>query len=145
MGEPGPFRRDFLELVRFGLVGVLNTVAALGIIFLLMACGVGVYTANVIGFCVGLTISFLLNRSWTFRGSGPLHARQIGTFILAVAIAYAANIASVFAWIESGLDPYIATILGMPVYTVLFYLLSKFVVFPTSVPVSEREDRRFDR
>jgi putative flippase GtrA len=57
------------QFIKFGLVGVSNTVIAFGIYtVLLKAFGVWYIAASGIGFAVGAVNGFLLNRSWTFRG-----------------------------------------------------------------------------
>ncbi|HEX3910004.1 MAG TPA: GtrA family protein [Solirubrobacteraceae bacterium] len=55
--------------MKFGIVGVSNTVLAFGIYTLLLkAFGVWYLAASAIGFVVGAVNGFLLNRRWTFAG-----------------------------------------------------------------------------
>lgn len=58
-----------IQFVKFGIVGVSNT-ALTFIVYtvLLKAFGVWYLAASAIGFVVGATNGFLLNRRWTFRG-----------------------------------------------------------------------------
>ncbi len=59
------------QFAKFGLVGVSNTLIAYGVFTLLEEVfGVWYIAASGIGFAVGATNGFLLNRSWTFRGHG---------------------------------------------------------------------------
>jgi putative flippase GtrA len=57
-----------IQFVKFGLVGVSNTVLTF-IVYTLLLKGLGVWylAASAIGFIVGATNGFLLNRRWTFR------------------------------------------------------------------------------
>lgn len=58
-----------VQFVKFGIVGVSNTVLAIGIYTLLLKVfGVWYLAANAIGFVVGAVNGFLLNRRWTFAG-----------------------------------------------------------------------------
>jgi putative flippase GtrA len=56
------------QFVKFGIVGVSNTVLAFAIYtVLLKVFGVWYLAASGIGFAVGAVNGFLLNRRWTFR------------------------------------------------------------------------------
>ncbi len=68
----GRFRPSWYPLVvqfmKFALVGVSNTLLTLLVYtFLLKVAGVWYLAASAIGFIVGATNGFLLNRRWTFR------------------------------------------------------------------------------
>jgi putative flippase GtrA len=70
---PGPLARlnapVVVQFVKFGLVGVSNTVLAFAIYtVLLKVFGVWYLAASAIGFIVGAVNGFLLNRRWTFAG-----------------------------------------------------------------------------
>jgi putative flippase GtrA len=69
---PGPARRlsapVLLQFVKFGIVGVSNTLLTFLVYTLLLKVfGVWYLAASAIGFGVGATNGFLLNRRWTFR------------------------------------------------------------------------------
>src|ERR1700691_796965 len=57
-----------VQFVKFGIVGVSNTLLTLVVYtVLLKVFGVWYVAASGIGFAVGATNGFLLNRRWTFR------------------------------------------------------------------------------
>lgn len=58
-----------IQFVKFGIVGVSNTLLFLAVYTLLVE-GLGVWylAASALGFLVGAVNGFLLNRRWTFRG-----------------------------------------------------------------------------
>jgi putative flippase GtrA len=57
-----------VQFVKFGIVGVSNTVLTLVVYtVLLKVFGVWYLAASAIGFVVGATNGFLLNRRWTFK------------------------------------------------------------------------------
>ena len=57
-----------VQFVKFGIVGVSNTLLTLLVyVLLLKVFGVWYLAASAIGFAVGATNGFLLNRRWTFR------------------------------------------------------------------------------
>jgi putative flippase GtrA len=58
-----------VQFVKFGIVGVSNTLLSFGIYTLLLkGFGVWYLAASAIGFVVGAVNGFLLNRRWTFAG-----------------------------------------------------------------------------
>lgn len=59
------------QFLKFGLVGVSNTLLTF-VVFTILVQVVGVWyvAASAVGFLVGASNGFLLNRSWTFRGHG---------------------------------------------------------------------------
>lgn len=122
-------RVNFSEIYRFSVVGILNTCATLAVIYALMLIQLNAYIANLIGYSVGLVISFTLNRRWTFRSRTNSPLKTAGRFLIAVLFSYLANIVVVHLLLTMNVSPYLAQVAGMPVYTVCFFVLSKFFVF----------------
>ncbi len=74
-------KKSFLQLIKFGLIGVSNTLidflvaAALNAIF-------GIYyLAKIIGYACGIANSYFWNSRWTFREERRRDAREIVTFV----------------------------------------------------------------
>src|ERR1700678_329584 len=71
-----------VQFVKFGIVGVSNTLLTLVVYtVLLKVFGVWYLAASAIGFIVGATNGFLLNRKWTFKehvGDRPTPGRGGG-------------------------------------------------------------------
>jgi len=123
---------------RFLLVGVGNTLAGLVIIYLAKAVGIGDVTANATGYGVGLVLSFVLNKRWTFRHDGPVLSTLM-RFIVVIGLAYVANLAVVLGAISVlGINSYIAQALGIPAYTAVAYLGSRWYVFSVRIQVLEQ-------
>ena len=58
-----------VQFVKFGIVGISNTLITFAVYTLLLkGFGVWYLAASAIGFIVGATNGFVLNRRWTFRG-----------------------------------------------------------------------------
>jgi putative flippase GtrA len=121
--------------VRFAVVGVLNTVAALLVIYTLKyVFATPDIAANLIGYAVGLTTSYTLNRRWTFDFRGP-HRDAIGRFVLVTLIAYGANLASVYAAVSLfAMNSYVAQSVGVVPYTLISYFGSRFFAFAAPSP-----------
>jgi len=131
----------FVRPARFLLSGAVNTAVGLALIYFGMWLGLGDVTANLVGYAVGITISFLLNRNWTFEHRGHLAIAAL-RFALAVATAYLANLVTMLAardWL--GLDSWLAQTLAVGPYTVILYLLSSHFVFPRA-PMRDMPPRK---
>jgi putative flippase GtrA len=117
--------------MRFGVVGLANTMVGLLTIYLLKwPGGLGNTAANLGGYCVGLAMGFVLNRSWTFYHSG-LWLPAFVRFFLVFVVAYATNLGMVLVLIDHfRINGYIAQALGIPPYTGVFYLGSRYFAFP---------------
>jgi putative flippase GtrA len=116
--------------VKFVLVGVSNTFVGLGTIYAMKSLvGLGDASSNLIGYGVGLSWSFLLNRSWTFE-----HREHPGTalvrFFAVALVAYIVNLATVLYCVRVlQVNGYLAQAVGIPPYTILFYFGCKHFAF----------------
>ena len=79
------------QAVRFVLVGAFTALADYGSYRLLLALDVAISPAKAGGFVVGTTLSYLLNRAWTFGAAGREHA--VGRFIVVYAATLVVNVA----------------------------------------------------
>jgi putative flippase GtrA len=129
----GARRATVDQLLRFGGVGIFNTVLTFStIVGMKVVLGASDLAANAAGYAVGLLVSFLLNRQWTFRAAAGDKDRvvsQIVRFLGIFFVAYAINIATVFSLIALGVNPYLAHAAGMPLYTLVFFLGCRRYVF----------------
>lgn len=118
-------------MIRFAIVGALNTLLTLAVIFGLKLCfDADDALANLLGYLLGLVNSYSLNRRWTFGHSGSI-ALSLPAFLLVQAVAYVVNLAVVLTVIAAGLNAYAAHVAGMPLYMSISYLGSRYFVFPS--------------
>ena len=116
--------------IRFLLVGIVNTITGLSVIY---ACkwflGFNDVVANLCGYSIGLTVSFMLNSRWTFQYRGsvwPAASRFLTVFL----IAYMTNLFVVLLLIENfAVNSYLAQAIGVPPYTLIFYAGSRWLAF----------------
>jgi putative flippase GtrA len=135
MRSSRPF--DYLQIVRFASVGVLNTAFGYTVILFALWLGNGDIVSNLIGYTAGLVLSFGLNRQWTFGSTKNvlpnIVARYVGMFL----VAYAVNLGIVLAARSTGLmDGPMIHLLGISAYTFLFYVGSVYFVFAENTPIS---------
>jgi putative flippase GtrA len=121
------------SLTRFLLVGAANTAVGLGVILAAKRwANLGDAAANLLGYGVGLAVSFTLNKKWTFRWSGRTPA-ALRRFLLVFAAAYAANLVTVLGLIRAGVEGNWAQVCGVAPYTLVFYVGSRLYAFsPTA-------------
>jgi putative flippase GtrA len=119
--------------LKFFVVGVANTLIGLLAIYLCKwALGFGDMLANICGYMVGLALSFVLNRSWTFRHAGRALPALV-RFLVIFALAYVLNLATVFIAIRSfGVNSYLSHAIGNVPYTVFFYFGSRHFAFSSA-------------
>ena len=133
--SPGGLR----ELIKFITVGIFNTF--LGLIVIYVAkwfFQLGDIAANLWGYALGILVSFGLNSQWTFEYSGPKKSAFL-KFLLVALLAYGANLLVVMLLIHrSGLNSYIAQAFGIPAYTLVSYLASKYFVFRSASATEPR-------
>ena len=73
------------QAAKFGVVGVLNTLLSLAIIWIMTKkMGSAEATANLTGYIAGLINSFFLNRKWTFRSKGKVFGGAVKFFLVFV-------------------------------------------------------------
>lgn len=61
---------NFLQFMRYGMVGVVNTLLTFVSFVLLRHIGVGLDLSNFLSFSLGMICSFTLNKLWAFRARG---------------------------------------------------------------------------
>lgn len=116
--------KSFGYLIRYLLVGVVNTIVGFGLIFILMYLGINPYISNVIGYCVGVIVSFILNSKITFKAKARFYK-----FFITMAIAWIIQFCILNICILYGVNEYISQVVAGVIYIVVGFLLSKIVVF----------------
>lgn len=125
-------KRTLGELGRFACVGILNTIVGFGVIVLVLTkTELGPFAANLSGYCVAGTVSFYLNRSFTFRADRSHW--PVGSFLLAMVAAWCVNAVVLAVALRIVANPIMAQAPAFIAYTGTFFVLSKFVVFRRSV------------
>ena len=74
--------RSFPPPIKFGMVGLLNTGVDFAVFTLLTYWGWAYPLAQAVSFTSGVLNSYVLNRSWTFPGSGGSTRRSLLRFVI---------------------------------------------------------------
>jgi len=122
--------QDLKGPIKFAVIGIANTLTGLFLIYLCKwLLGFGDMMANTCGYTIGLALSFILNRRWTFGHSGPV-LPALAPFLAIFILAYLSNIAAVFVALNSlEMNSYLAQASGMLPYAVIFFFGSRYVTF----------------
>ncbi len=129
-----------MQFVKFGIVGVSNTLLTfLVYTVLLKVFGVWYLAASAIGFIVGATNGFLLNRRWTFRdhvGDALTPVR----WAIVQSCGLALNEGLLFLFVsEAGLDKLVGQALATVAVTLTTFFANRawtFRMHPHDTPVA---------
>lgn len=118
------------EIIKYGLVGVINTIIGYGVFLIAYEWAkFSPEMANAIGYLFGLCAAFILNKIFVFNQREISFVESV-RFLIAFMLAFGLNQAMLIFLINYSPVPVeVAQIFAMAIYTVLFYLLSKYFVF----------------
>ncbi len=117
------------KALRFGIVGVFNTVVDVAAFALLLAAGATALAANVGAWLVAVSFSYAINSRWSFERSGELHeARSIARFLgMGALISLGVSSAAILALAPlTGLWP--AKLIGIVAAAVLNFFAARWSI-----------------
>jgi len=122
------------QSLRYTTVGLVNTAIGLMAIFaIIFFFNTYPALANAIGYAIGLTVSFVLNRFWTFGDTQSI-GKVLPSFLLTAAISYLLNLSVVLLGTNYyGVGHYLIQFFGIGVYTIAMFLGCRWFVFHTTV------------
>lgn len=87
-------RQTAFQFLRFGATGAVGFSVDAGILYALVKLGADPYLARLISFAVAVTVTWIINRSWTFRttaniASNNRYIRYLLVQMTAVSVNYA--------------------------------------------------------
>jgi putative flippase GtrA len=126
-----------VQFVKFGIVGVSNTLLTFAVYtVLLKVFGVWYLAASAIGFAVGATNGFLLNRRWTFRehvGDALTPVR----WAIVQSCGLAINEALLYLFVHDvHLDKLLAQVFATAVVTITTFFVNRAWTFRTHSPAA---------
>lgn len=131
-----------IQFIKFGIVGVANTLLTFAIYTLLLKVfGVWYLAASAIGFIVGTVNSFLLNRRWTFRGHvGDALTPLRWAVVQCTGLGVNEGLLYVFVH-DARVDKLLAQAFATAVVTVTTFFANRAWTFrsPTSVAVADSD------
>ena len=122
-----------LQLLKYGLVGIANTLSGYAVIFICIAyLNFSAVLGNLTGYIFGLVCSFFLNSSFTFSDTN--YSLQKGLrFLLVFIIAYLCNLLTLLITLHVfGLSDLVAQLPALVVFFFVSFFLNKYFVFESS-------------
>lgn len=124
------------QLLRFVLVGGLNTAFGVGIYCLAIFIGLPYFMATLVSNILGVLFNFLTTGNLVFRNSNPL---LITRFVACYVVIYFVNTAFVKLMLMAGFNNYWAGILVTPIVALCSYGLLKYFVYRTPQQHEEKD------
>ncbi len=122
--------KEFYTMLRYGAVGLVNTGVTAVVIFLLKLTGLHYSLYTLAGYAVGITISFFLNRRFTFRKQDNKASRQLIKFLsVTISLLLLTQLLQYILIDLAGINETISVIIGMVFYTGTGYILNRHIVF----------------
>lgn len=117
-------------LARYAAVGLLNTAVGYGLIlFLQFEADFSARAANLVGFGVGWSVSYMLTRCVVFRHQRA-HGPALALFALGAGLCWCLNAATLHVALRFEWHGSIAQAAAVLSYTISFYLWNRYVAFP---------------
>ena len=119
------------QFVRYGAVGVLTNGVGYVLYLALSWGGVDPKLAMSLLYAVGVVISFLANRSWSFRHDGKLR-KSFPRHLIAYAVGYLINLILLWVGVDRlGIPHEVVQALAIVVVAAILFAMLKFWVFRT--------------
>ena len=117
------------KFLKFGLVGIINTVITLVIFNILNFIGINYIVANTIGYIGGMVNSYVWNNKWVFKANSK-ELSTIGKFIIVNLIVMILNNFILILLVEKlGLNTIFAQIIALGITTVINFVGNKLWTF----------------
>ena len=135
--------RDLRQFLRYLVVGVMNTLVTLIVIFLCKSVfDINIWVSNALGYVAGVINSFIWNKLWVFNSRSGAVKGEMFRFAIGFAVCYSLQFAvtwvlnqmlgglewdllGVFTMSGYGL----ATLVGMVCYTLANFIFNRLVTF----------------
>lgn len=125
------------QFVKFGLVGVSNTLITLLVYTLLLnVLGVWYVAASALGFAVGAVNGFLWNRAWTFKGHVGDSLTPVRWFVVQ-GCGLLVNSALIYLFVDgAGMGKLVGQGVTIVIVTVLTFLANRSWTFRAQAPAA---------
>lgn len=125
----------FQQFIKFGLVGVSNTVISLGIYYLMVWLGSHYLIANIVGFIVSVCNSFFWNSKFVFKDKREeSRVRSFLKMTCSYGVTFVLSNVLMYLQIDIiGISKYIAPLVGLVITIPINFLLNKIWAFKDKV------------
>ena len=118
-----------VQMVRYVVLGISMNLIGYGLYLMMTWFDIDPKAAMTIGYALGLAISFLGNKKWTFSHEGQLSKTAYRFFLMHLS-GYLFNLGCLYAFVDIYEFPHYIVQLGvMGILAVYFFIMLKFFVF----------------
>ena len=122
-------KKEFYEISRYSIAGVLNTAFALGVYTIMVHVGVWYMMANIVSFFVGVLNGYFLNKIWVFKCNNSIKKQIIVYFINSLILFIFSSIL-LFSLVEIlNLNKIISQYITTCIIIILNYIVNKVLIF----------------
>lgn len=127
------FKALAAQMLKFGLVGIVNTLITLAVIYIASSIfHVHYIAANVIGYTLGFLNSYICNKLWTFKSKGPVRSETL-RFIAVTGFCYLLQLGFLVMLKEGvAINKDLAQLFAMVFYTVINFFGHRFFTFSSN-------------
>lgn len=128
---------SFSELLRFGVVGLLQNGLNVASFAFLLALDLPYRAAAVVAAVAALLASFQLNRQWTFRSATAEGRRLLARYVLVFGIATGVGVLLLWAFVEGlGWPKVLAQTVAVAVVAPLSYVAQRTFTFAAPATIA---------
>lgn len=118
------------QFIKFGIVGLSNTIISYVIYVGLVYFTVHYQIANVVAFIVSSFSGFLLNRLWVFKVGEYSMLKQLSKYYLVYSFSLFLSLGLTYIWIELlGVNVYLPPIINLAITVPFNFILNKLWAF----------------
>lgn len=131
---PEKTRNNLFQFIKFGFVGVSNTLISIATYWLLISVKCNIYVANLAGFVLSVLNAFYWNNSYVFKKSKNAERNWLVALVKTF-IAYGFTgllLNSALLWLFSdklGINEYISPVLNLFITIPVNFVMNKFWAF----------------
>ena len=127
------FRSLVLQFMKFGIVGISNTLVSLIVYYIFIYFGIHYIIANTAGFILGTINAYFWNNKYVFKileKEKRSHAKTGVKVFITYGITYLLSTILLLLWVDIlGISQTIAPILNVFITTPLNFMMNKFWAF----------------
>mgnify|MGYP000345687785 CR=1 FL=1 len=122
-----------LQFIKFGLVGICNTIVSTIIMYICLYFNLHYIPANALGFFAGTVNSYILNSHFVFHTSSAQPTQQLKSCVktfISYGMAFLLSSGLLIIWIDIfQISKYTAPLINICITTPLNFLFNKFWAF----------------
>ena len=130
ISDAGSFFAFFAQFIKFGLIGVSNTLVALGVYYSLLFAGLHYITAHAGGFVISVLNAYYWNGKFVFKTNDGKKTVRLAKVYVSYGITFLLSTAMLFLMVDIlGISGLIAPVINLFFTVPANFLLNKFWVF----------------